>query len=80
MRNKKFKNFIIMGYVVLVAVFGGIYLVMEDIGIVKYNSSYRIAISIFGLIAIAAAIYYIIDKIKRDKRLKRRKKIQNLLI
>ena len=79
MRNKKFKNFIIMGYVVLVAVFGGIYLVMEDIGIVKYNSSYRIAISIFGLIAIAA-IYYIIDKIKRDKRLKRRKKIQNLLI
>ena len=75
---KKLRNFIIIGYIVLIIVLGGISIVMQDIGIAKFDNSYRIAITILAFIGIAAAIYYTIDNyyiddIKRYKRLKKRK-------
>ena len=84
MKNKKF---LIIGYIILIIVLmGEIGAVMQDIGIVKFNSSYcNLAIIILAFIGIAAVIYYIIDnyyidEIKRDKRLKRKDEIDKKII
>ena len=76
---KKLRNFIIIGYIVFIIVLGEISIVMQDIGIVKFDNSYRIAITILAFIGIAAAIYYTIDNYYIDdiKRYKRLKKIKD---
>lgn len=76
MNNKKF--LIIVYIILIIGLIGEIGTVMQDIGIIKFNSSYcNLAIIIVSFIGIAAVIYYIIDnyyidEIKRDKRLKKK--------
>lgn len=76
MNNKKF---LIIVYIILITVLmGEIGAVMQDIGIVKFNSSYcNLAIIILSFIGIAAVIYYIIDDIKKYKRLKEKDEFNN---
>ena len=84
MNNKKF--LIIVYIILIIGLIGEIGTVMQDIGIVKFNSSYcNLAIIILSFIGIAAviyscAIYAIINKIKRDKRLKRKDEIDEKII
>ena len=84
MNNKKF--LIIVYIILIIGLIGEIGTVMQDIGIIKFNSSYcNLAIIIVSFIGIAAVIYYIIDnyyidEIKRDKRLKRKDEIDKKII
>ena len=84
MNNKKF--LIIVYIILIIGLIGEIGTVMQDIGIIKFNSSYcNLAIIIVSFIGIAAVIYYIIDnyyidEIKRDKRLKRKDEIDEKII
>ena len=56
----------------IIAVIIDVGIIIENI--VWYDSYYNLAIIILASIAIACAIYAIINKIKRDKRLKKKKK------
>ena len=66
MNNKKF--LIIVYIILIIGLIGEIGTVMQDIGIVKFNSSYcNLAIILLSFIGIAAVIYYIIDNYYIDE-------------